>query len=120
MRHSASTARPALAAARSRSSAARLIRRVESATCRPRPLRLDEHPYGEHPENGETQKPHGNREHRPEHGHEPRPSGAPAVHRCYAVECSRRVRTPPPVSSSTIRSPAGLRTVVRQSGQVNE
>ncbi|GGR87292.1 hypothetical protein GCM10010236_47390 [Streptomyces eurythermus] len=38
----------------------------------------------------------------------------------YTVECSRRVLTPPPVSSSTIRSPAGLRTAAPQSGQVKE
>ncbi|GAA0633854.1 hypothetical protein GCM10009535_07170 [Streptomyces thermocarboxydovorans] len=40
--------------------------------------------------------------------------------RPYTVECSRSVRTPPPVSSSTIRSPAGLRTAAPQSGQVKE
>lgn len=38
----------------------------------------------------------------------------------YTLECSRRVLTPPPVSSSTIRSPAGLRTAAPQSGQVKE
>lgn len=35
-------------------------------------------------------------------------------------QCSRIVRTPPPVSSSTIRSPAGLRTGSWHSGQVKE
>ena len=40
----------------------------------------------------------------PEHAAEPQPTGP-----SYA-RCRRRVRTPPPVSSSTIRSPAGLRT----------
>ncbi|GAA1039218.1 hypothetical protein GCM10009566_22890 [Streptomyces murinus] len=54
-----------------------------------------------------------------------RPAARPAPGRTggdagYTAECSRRVRTPPSVSSSTMRSPAGLRTAAPQSGQVKE
>lgn len=48
-----------------------------------------------------------------------RPIGR-AGHGVQSVECSRSVLTPPPISSSTIRSPAGLRTALPQSGQVKE